>query len=149
MSPQLKYPVNSKKTDANQTRITAFWVLLFTTFYLLFDVLTWLVILVFDFGLRSLALIKFSPLSFISKLIINGLNLDGKLIDNISKVFAARIGFYLCSLICFFSYLGYIKAAATLAFVLFFIAFVESAFGICIGCHIYIRYKKIVRECLH
>ena len=99
-------------------------------------------VLVADFFLRSFHLQKWSPLGKAADGLIAVFNIGIKPTDQAPKRFAARIGLAFASLI----FLAGIAQAEWVAFslttVLLVFSFLESVFGFCAGCCVYVLGKK-------
>jgi hypothetical protein len=90
-----------------------------------------------DFFIRAFTEIKYSPISYVSHYLSNTLNLPIKLIDKAPKIFAARLGFLMTTVIVGLFILKLGMASLIIAGILIFFATLEFLFAICVGCMIY------------
>jgi len=90
-----------------------------------------------DFFMRAFTEIKFSPISFVSHNVSNALSLSVKMIDKAPKIFAARLGFLMTTVIAGLFILNMPTASMIVAGLLIFFAALEFVFAICVGCMIY------------
>jgi hypothetical protein len=130
-------PISDKKINERVARINgAFTVLLLILFGFTGQ---WFIpaFLIIDFLMRSGSLSKFSPLGFSSRNIIKLLPVEELLINAGPKIFAARIGLVISSVILVASVTGMNLTALAFAAVLGIFSFMEAAFGICVACKIY------------
>lgn len=111
----------------------------FQAFYLReFIYIQWLVLFFFfDFAMKVLVGIKFSPMSIVSNFIVR--KQSPEYVGAVQKRFAWSIGLFLASmmtiLIFVFGIMGSINLFICSVCLTFM--FMESAFGICVGCKIY------------
>lgn len=129
-------PISKQTADNAVVRSTGFLVASLAGLYAFTGSIYFILILFIDFSIRGFTKMKFSPLSWLSKQIVDGLNINGKKIDKAPKVFAARVGFAfsLVALILF-----YINPFASMVVTLILMSFaiLESVFGFCLGCVVY------------
>jgi hypothetical protein len=90
-----------------------------------------------DFFIRAFTEIKFSPINYISYYLSNALNLPVRLIDKAPKIFAARLGFLMTTLIAGLFISSFKIGSVVVAGMLVFFASLEFIFAICVGCLIY------------
>lgn len=130
-------PVSDKRINERVARINgAFTVFLLVAFGLTQSIIP-VIFLAIDFFLRSSVYSKYSLIGISSKNIVRYLDLNENLINAGPKIFAARIGLLLCSLIILsYSFHAYLPALA-LAGILGLFSFLEAAFGVCVACEIY------------
>ncbi len=93
--------------------------------------------LAIDFFLRNADLAKYSLVAISSKSIIKYLPLKELFINAGPKIFAARIGLILSSLIIVLFILNLKIPALVIAGILGLFSFLEAAFGLCVACEIY------------
>lgn len=134
---QLVCPVSNEKIDEHVTRLNALLVILMVIAGFLFNSVIFPVFLAADFFIRGFTRIKFSPLSYLSNLMANALQLDKKTIDKAPKIFAARIGFAFSLAISILFLLNLSTAALITGGVLVFFASLEMALAFCMGCIMY------------
>lgn len=140
-------PVSDKSVNERVARING----LFTVLFLIVFGLTMspvpIIILLSDFFLRTSDLSKYSPIAMSSKGIVMYLRLGENRINAGPKIFAARIGFVICSFIILCLILNFNKIAMVLAGILGLFSFLEAAFGLCVACEIYpFVYRLFYRE---
>ena len=130
-------PISDKKINERVARINgAFTVLLLILFGFTGQ---WFIpaFLAVDFFMRSGNLSRFSPVGYSSRNIVKLLSLEELLINAGPKIFAARIGLVISSVILVASVTGMNLTASAFAAVLGIFSFMEAAFGICVACKIY------------
>lgn len=130
-------PVSDKKVNERVARING----LFTVFLLAFSGLTHsifpVIFLAIDFFLRSFDFSKYSLVAVSSRGIVTYLGLNESMINAGPKIFAARIGLILSSLIITLFFFNAYLPALSIAGILGLFSFLEGAFGICVACEIY------------
>jgi hypothetical protein len=130
-------PVSDKKINERVTRINGvFTVLLLVTSGITQNILP-VVFLAIDFFLRSFDYSKYSLIAISSKSIIRYFGLNEIIINAGPKIFAARLGFILSTLIVIFYVLNTYLPAMALAGVLGLFSFLEASVGLCVACEIY------------
>jgi hypothetical protein len=130
-------PVSDKRINERVARING----AFTVLLLLLSAITQSIIpvifLAVDFLLRSSDYSRSSLLGISSKGIVRYFGLNDNIINAGPKIFAARLGFVLTSLIIFsFALSSYIPVVA-LGGVLGLFSFLEASFSLCVACEIY------------
>ncbi len=130
-------PVSDKKINEIAARINgAFTISLLIVFSLTQSIIP-VVFLALDFLLRASDYSKYSLIGISSKAIVRRFALNSNFINAGPKIFAARLGFVLSSLIIItFAFSLYMPALA-LAGILGLFSFLETAFGLCVACEIY------------
>ena len=130
-------PISDQRVNEQVTRLNA----LFTigTIVLAFVLNSGILIafLMADFFIRAFTLIKFSPVNYVSYSLSNTLNLQVRLIDKAPKIFAARLGFLMTTVIAGLFIFNFKIASIAVAGMLIFFASLELFFAICFGCLIY------------
>jgi hypothetical protein len=130
-------PVSEKKVNERVARVNATFTVLLITGFLFTQNIIFVAFLAIDFFLRTTDRAKYSLVAISSKNIIKYLQVKELMINAGPKIFAARIGLVLSSLII----LSYMLNAKILAFVIASIlglfSFLEAAFGLCVACEIY------------
>jgi hypothetical protein len=137
MKDKLYCPVSPNKVDENVTRIAAF---VMTAFFLTGIILkSYILVLLVavDFAIRAFTDGKFSFIRTISKSAAGLLKLKSKPIDAAPKKFAAGLGFAMAALTGILLYSGDFTASYLVGAILILCAFLEGAFAICLGCHVY------------
>lgn len=111
----------------------------FQAFYLReFVYIQWLVLfLLFDFGMKVLIGVRFSPMSRLGNFIVR--KQTPEYVGAVQKRFAWSIGLFLASVMTVLIYGFGIMGSINLVIcgVCLTFMFMESAFGICVGCKIY------------
>jgi hypothetical protein len=130
-------PISDQRINEQVTRFNAFFAIAVIVSALVFNTIFLLAFLMADFFIRAFAEMKFSPISFVSHYLSNTLNLPVKMIDKAPKVFAARLGFLMTTVIAVLFILELQLASVIVAGILIFFAGLEFSFAICIGCTIY------------
>lgn len=137
MRSTMNCPVSIVKIDENTIRVASFITIIFLFTGILLKSYLLLFLLAFDFGLRALTTGKYSFIKILSKYISANLGLSQKQIDSAPKKFAAGLGMVFSILIGIFLFSGNLLVAYSFGFLLGVCAFLEGAFGLCVGCHIY------------
>lgn len=130
-------PISDQRVNEQVTRINAFLTVLVVVLAFVLNSVWLLAFLMADFFIRAFTEIKFSPISFTSHSVRNALSLSVKMIDKAPKIFAARMGFLMSTMIAVLYIFNLTAAAVIVASILIFFATLEFAFGICVGCMIY------------
>jgi len=107
--------------------------------------LSFLILLLYDFLVRSLGYKKASPLFYLAKFIAKVLNLKKEEIDAGPKEFALKIGFVFVLISFIMFILGEAFTAVLVVAVLLICAFLEVAFNYCIGCQVYMLLKRFTK----
>ncbi len=137
-------PVSAGRTDENVVRAVALLTLIITAFILITDNYLLSLFLLGDFVLRGFNLGKYSVLRFVSKYIVEVLNIKPKPIDSAPKLFAAKIGIVFALLIFIAQISNLYVLFLSTSVVLIACAFLESVFGICLGCYFYTILNKLI-----
>ena len=130
-------PISDQRVNEQVTRINALLTVLVVVMAFVLNSAWLLAFLMADFFIRAFTEMKFSPISFTSHSVRNALSLSVKMIDKAPKIFAARLGFLMSTVIAIFYILNLTVAAVVVASILIFFATLEFAFGICVGCLMY------------
>jgi hypothetical protein len=130
-------PVSDKRIDEHAARINgALTFLLLGVFAITGSVIP-VIFLAGDFFLRAFNFGQYSILAVSSRNIIKYLQINQNLINAGPKIFAARIGLLLSSIIVIPFLLNLPVLAYSVAGILAFFSFLESALGLCVACEIY------------
>ena len=142
MSQNISCPVSQVTVNEFRVRIVASFVFLTSIVYLLFP--NWIIpaFLAMDFFIRGFGQSRFSPLSALSGWIVRTLKIGTRPIDQAPKRFAAQLGFAFSSLLLIFTLFSFLDASYTVAGILALFSFLESALGLCAGCHVYSLIRK-------
>jgi hypothetical protein len=130
-------PVSDNLVDEKVARINGFFTILLLITYGLTKNITPVVILALDFFLRGSDFSNYSLIGISSKGIARYFRLNKKAINAGPKIFAARIGFVLSSLIILTFFLNAFLPGLAVAGILGLFSFLEAFFGICVACEIY------------
>src|ERR1700722_4207191 len=127
--------------NESKIRLTAFFVLVLIVVYMITGIGLIPVFLLLDFTLRGFGLGAYSPLAYISGLLVTALKLPLKPIYMPPKRFAARIGFLFCLAIVVghYTHLSTLILSAIIAL----FAALESIVGFCAGCYVYNAYARL------
>ncbi len=145
-------PVDLLKVDENQVRITAFFVVILISLFLITRLFLighfWLIpaFLVIDFALRAFQSGNVSPLALVSKSILTLFKIPAKPTNRRPKIFAARIGLAFSVAILVASIYGFNGLSLFLAGVLLIFALLEYALGFCAACFIYPYWKSAIQS---
>jgi hypothetical protein len=142
MKPAISCPVDHIPVNENQVRITALFVLLLSSSYLLAGHWTIPLFLVIDFFLRGFGYGAYSPLNLLSGFLVKKLGIGHKPIDRAPKLFAAQIGFFLSDILLIAVVMELKTIAYAIAGLLILFSFLESVFSFCAGCHVYSFLKR-------
>jgi len=130
-------PISDQRINEQITRFNALFAIAIIVLAFVMNSAILLVFLMADFFIRAFTEIKFSPLNFASHYLSNTLSLPVKLIDKAPKVFAARLGFLMTTLISGLFIFDLKLASVVVSGMLIFFASLEFLFAICVGCMIY------------
>jgi len=130
-------PISDQRVNEQVTRFNAMFTIGIIVLAFVMNSAILFVFLMADFFMRAFTEIKFSPLNFASHYLSNTLNLPVKLIDKAPKVFAARLGFLMTTVISGLFILDLKIASIVVSGMLIFFASLEFLFAICVGCMIY------------
>jgi hypothetical protein len=130
-------PVSDKKINERVARTNGGFTVLLLLSYGLTQSIIPVVFLAIDFFLRASDFSRYSLVGISSKGIVSYFGWDENIINAGPKIFAARLGFLLSSLILISSVLNAWVPAYVLAGVLGLFSFLEAAFGLCVACEIY------------
>ena len=143
MSQQTAKTVTSSES---KIRLTAFFVLVLITAYLITGLDLLPIALLLDFTLRAFGLGQYSPLAFLAGQTAKALKLPAKPVYMPPKRFAARIGFLFCLGITILHYADEEVAATILGAVLAIFAALESLAGFCAGCYVYNAWARLKNQ---
>lgn len=130
-------PISDERINEQVTRLNALFAIATVVLAFVSKSPLFLIFLMADFYMRAFTKIKYSPISYASSQLINALQLSKKPIDKAPKIFAARLGFVMTSIISLLFILEFQLAALIVSSILVFFATLEFAFAICVGCTIY------------
>jgi hypothetical protein len=130
-------PISDQRVNEQVTRLNALFTIGTVLLAFILNSAFLFVFLMADFFIRAFTEIKFSPINYISYYLSNALNLPVKLIDKAPKIFAARLGFLMTTVIAGLFIFSFKVASIVVAVTLIFFASLEFIFAICVGCLIY------------
>jgi hypothetical protein len=130
-------PISDQKINERVARINGAFTVMLLIFSALSQSIYPVIFLAIDFLLRAFNYIRYSPVAISSRGIVMYLSLSDKFINAGPKIFAARIGLVLCSLIIVAYALNAYTPAFVLGGILGLFSFLEAAFGLCVACEIY------------
>ena len=134
---QLICPVSTERVDENRVRATAFGVVITMGAFLITGIPWFAVLLAVDFYIRAFTRLKYSPLSWLSHLMIRALGTNPVYIDKAPKVFAARIGLLLSTITSAAALANLPLLAVVTGATLVLFAFLECGLNFCAGCWVY------------
>ena len=130
-------PISDRRVNEHVTRINALLTIVVVVLAFVLNSALLFAFLMADFFIRAFTELKFSPIGFTSHFVSNALSLSVKLIDKAPKVFAARLGFLMTSVIAFLFVFNFPTASMVVAAMLIIFAGLELVFAFCVGCMIY------------
>lgn len=130
-------PISEQRVNEQVTRLNAMFAIGIVILAFVMNSVALFVFMMADFFIRAFTDLKFSPISFVSHSLSNALNLPVKMIDKAPKVFAARLGFLMTTVISALFVLNLSLASIIISGFLIFFASLEFVFAICVGCLIY------------
>lgn len=130
-------PISDERVNEQVTRLNAMFTVGIVVLAFALNSGIFFVFLMADFFIRAFTKIRFSPISFASHYLSQALNLPVRLIDRAPKIFAARLGFLMTTVIAGLYFSSYQLASILIASTLIFFAGIEFLFAICVGCMIY------------
>ena len=141
-SKEIQCPVDFVSMNENKARLTALFVLILGTVFLITGLWFIMAFLVIDFLLRVNNLGKYSLLAILSDVVIKQLKIKNKPTDRAPKRFAAGVGLVFTLGILIFTLLHLDTATLLATLVLLLFAFLESFVGFCAGCYVYSMLQK-------
>jgi len=130
-------PVSEKKVNERVARVNATFTVLLIAGFLYTQNILFVAFLAIDFFLRTTDRAKYSLVAISSKNIIKYLQVKELMINAGPKIFAARIGLVLSSLIILSYILNAKILAVVIASILGLFSFLEASLGLCVACEIY------------
>ena len=130
-------PVSEKKVNERVARVNATFTVLLIAGFLYTQNILFVAFLAIDFFLRTTDRAKYSLVAISSKNIIKYLQVKDLMINAGPKIFAARIGLVLSSLIILSYILNAKILAVVIASILGLFSFLEASLGLCVACEIY------------
>jgi len=130
-------PISDERVNEQVTRLNAMFTIGIIVLAFVMNSVFLFVFLMADFFIRGFTSIRFSPINYASHSLSNAFNFLVKMLDKAPKVFAARLGFLMTTVIASLYILNLKLAAIIVSGVLIFFASLEFLFALCIGCLIY------------
>lgn len=130
-------PISDQRVNEQVTRLNALFSAVIIVLAYSLNSVVLLGLMMADFFIRGFTEMKFSPLSFGSHYLSNAFGLHTKLIDKAPKIFAARLGFLMTTVITVLFVLDLKLASAIVSGILVIFAGLEFLFGFCAGCMIF------------
>lgn len=134
-------PTDGVQINETKVRVVAGFVLVAALIYLLSGWLIIPLVLLLDFGLRSVNLGTYSPFANLAGWLVQSFKLPYKATDQAPKRFAARVGLAFSILIAGLHVVGISTLIPTAILAVF--ATLESTVGFCAGCHVYTYYVRL------
>jgi len=130
-------PISDQRVNEQITRFNALFAIVVLVLAFVLNSIFLFTFLMADFFIRAFTELKFSPISYAGHYLSNALNLPVKMIDKAPKIFAARLGFLMTTVITGLFIFNLKLASIVIAGVLILFASIEFVFAICAGCMIY------------
>jgi len=130
-------PISERKINEPVARVNAAFTFLFLIVFAYTGSLWFMAFMVIDFLLRGTSLAQYSLVGITSKQIVKLLPVEMQLINAGPKIFAARIGLLLSSVVLVATLFELNTLALGVAGVLGLFSFLEAAFSFCVACKIY------------
>lgn len=137
MKTSVLCPISDKQIDENVARMNAAFTFALIVIFGLSQSIIPVIFLAVDFLLRSTGLSIYSPLGLMSRRIVLALDINKSQINAGPKIFAARLGLFMTTLIALLMVFNATWTAFLLAGILALFSFLEAAFSICVACEIY------------
>lgn len=130
-------PITTYCVDEHAARLTALFVVILGSLFLISSAPVVAGLVAVDFFLRAFLRPAMSPLARLSRAALAALKVAPHPVNAGPKVFAARIGFIMCACGVACALAGMPLAAASLFGVLCVCALIEACWGFCVGCALY------------
>lgn len=130
-------PISDQRVNEQVTRLNAMFTIGIVVLAFVLNSVLLFIFLMADFFIRAFTEIKFSPINFASHYMSHALNLPIRMIDKAPKVFAARLGFLMTTVIAGLFIFSFKIASVVVAGILIFFASLEFLLTVCVGCMIY------------
>ncbi len=130
-------PISDKQVNEKVTRINALFTVLIILSFSIMPNIYFVLFLAIDFFIRAFDYGKYSPVAISSTKVVQAFSINSQLINAGPKLFAARIGLILSTILVLSFTLGLNGLTYTLCGILGLFAFLEFAFGLCVACKIY------------
>lgn len=140
----LSCPTDNRKVNEKVTRWNAFFTFSAIALGLYYSNILILFFMSLDFFLRIINEGKMSPISAINKFLQKSLRIKPEMINAAPKIFAAKIGLVLTTLILISLVFQLLIPAYIIGGIIIIFALLESFFGFCIACKVYpILYRNL------
>jgi len=130
-------PISDQRVNEQVTRLNAMFTIGIIVLAFVLNSASLFIFLMADFFIRAFTEIKFSPINFASHYMSHTMNLPIRMIDKAPKVFAARLGFLMTTVIAGLFIFSFKTASVVVAGILIFFASLEFLLAVCVGCLIY------------
>jgi len=130
-------PISANRIDTNIVRVISFQVILFTLALLFTHEKFFALVILFDFSVRAVRMMKISPFYMIGKFMLDGWGAEPKMCDESPKRFALYLGLFVSLIMTLCLLSGTVQIAIFIAVILLACALLETLFDFCIGCKIY------------
>ena len=130
-------PISIEKIDSNASRLTVFINVVLMGLFLYTQNPLFIVIVAFDYFIRAVLKVEYSPIRFFALSILSALNVKKKPINLAQKIFASRLGLICAIAAVILQLLGYTTGAIITAGLLMVLSIMDSVFNFCVGCVIY------------
>jgi len=137
MKPEIECPVDFVTINENKVRVTAFFVFVLSLAFLYIGHWAFPLFLLVDFYFRGFHNGQYSLLGWLSGFVVKTFALKNRPIDRAPKRFAAQIGFLFCDMLFITSILELQDISFYIGVVMVVFSFLESFFGLCVGCYVY------------
>lgn len=138
-------PIVKLQVDEKVVRLNALLTMVLTTVFIISQSSLIALFLTIDFFIRGFNKPKYSPLSSISRIVLNFLKINSVMINSGPKIFAAKAGFILFLSMLIFNVSGLALAACAFGFIVIACASMEFFLNYCVGCKIFGLYNRIVQ----
>jgi len=133
--------------NRTETRTCSFFVLLLLVAGLS-SRLDWFALLAcFDLCIRGFTRLPISPLKRAAQAQIRMLKLKPKMINAGPRIYDARIGFFVTSLITILAFSGLDSAARILTYTMIIVSGLAAFLGVCIGCLVHTAIRTVEAKC--
>jgi hypothetical protein len=140
-------PVSDKQVNERVARFNAVFIVVILLAFGYTNSILLLAFLAIDFLFRATDYAQYSLVGITSRNIVRFLPVNEYMINAGPKIFAARIGLILTSLVILTYLLSFPVLSLVLVGILAMFSFLEGAFGFCVACKIYpFVYKLFYRE---
>ncbi len=130
-------PISAERVDENRVRATAFGVVITIGTFFMTNNPIFPAILMVDFYIRAFTRLNYSPISWLAYHFVRAIGTQPVWIDKAPKMFAARVGLLLTTLILGANLLGMPLFAMVTGATLVVFAFLECGLNFCAGCWVY------------